>query len=152
MAIQIAKKMVTNEGLTFAWADETSTFVKWDDIPEAMQTRAFQHGMSQKLGDAYANSEGSVSTAKAKFDEVLKGIMEGDWNRKGGTTGGIWVEAFATAAGESLEKAMAAWNEMSDDERKAVKNHPDVKLAKAKLDVASAQAKLDGSDAPSITI
>ena len=150
--MQIAKKMVTNEGLTFAWADETSTFIKWDDIPEAMKLRAFQHGMSQKLGDSYASSEGSVSTAKAKFDDVLKGIMEGDWNRKGGTTGGVWVEAFAKAAGESIEDAMVAWDKLSDDERKEVKKHPDVIMAKANIDVERAKAKLDGSDIEPLTI
>lgn len=150
--MQIAKKMVTNEGLTFAWADETSTFIKWDDISEAMQTRAMQHGLSQKLGDSYANSEGSVATAKVKFQEVLDGIMEGDWNRKGGTTGGIWVEAFAKAAGESLEDAMIAWDKLTEDERKEVKKHPDVILAKANLDVEKAKAKLADGDIAPITI
>lgn len=150
--MQIAKKMITNDGLTFAWADETTTFVQWSDIPEAMIQRAFQHGMSQKLGDSYANSEGSVSIAKAKFDEVLKGIMEGDWNRKGGTSGGVWVQAFATAAGEPIEKAMAAWDDMSESERKDIKNHPDVKLAKAKIDVETAQLKLGSADVEPITI
>lgn len=150
--MQIAKKMITNDGLTFAWADETTTFIAWSDIPDAMHQRAFQHGMSQKLGDAYANSEGNVTTAKAKFQDVLDGIMEGDWNRKGGSTGGIWVEAFAKAAGESLEKAMVAWDDMSDSERKDIRNHPDVKLAKAKLDVEIAQKKLEAGDVEPITI
>ncbi len=150
--MQIAKKMITNDGLTFAWADESTTFVSWSDIPEAMVQRAFQHGISQKLGDAYASSGGNVIDAKAKFQDVLNGIMEGDWNRKGGTTGGVWVEAFAHAAGESLEKAMVAWNDMSEDERKEVKKHPDVILAKAKIDVERAAEKLNASDAPAITI
>ena len=150
--MQIAKKMVTNDGLTFAWADESSTFIKFDDIPEAMKIRAMQHGLSQKLGDSYASSEGSITLAKSKFDEVLKGIMEGDWNRKGGTTGGVWVEAFAKAAGETIEDAMAAWDKLDDDARKEVKKHPDVIMAKAKLDVERAAAKLQDSDVEPLTI
>ena len=140
--MNIAKKLVTNDALTFSWADETSTTILFADLPKDMHTRAMQHGFSQKLGDAYSGAT-SVVEAKAKMQDVLDGLMENDWTRKGGgSSGGLWVEAFAKAAGESIENTLEAWNRMNDMEKDGVKKHPEVKAAKAEIDLERAKAKL----------
>lgn len=144
----IAKKLVSEDSITFAWADETTSTVSLSDIPSDLINRAALHGLSQKLGDAYSGCEGNIATAKAQFDDVLAALMAGDWNRKGGSTGGVWVEAIAEAASVPFEEALEKYNAADEETRKAMKAHPDVKAAKARIDYERAQAKAKSADTP----
>ena len=150
--MQIAKKVVGESTITFAWADETSTVVDLDTLPEAIKQRAMIHGLSQKLGDSYSGAAGDVGRAKAMFDETLSALQDGDWNRQGGgfSSGGIWVEALAQAAGVTVEEALEKWNAMDDAEKAAVRKHPQVKLAKAEIEMERAKAK--AAEAPTISL
>jgi hypothetical protein len=141
----IAKKLITNDHITFNWADETSTKVAFADFSDAMNTRATQHGYSQKLGDSYSGAK-SIGEAKACFNSVLNGLLGDDWNQGGGSTGGIMVEALAKVAGATFEEALEAWNGYDDDKRKALAKDPQVKLAKAEIELARAKAKVTESD------
>ncbi len=142
--MSIAKKLVTNEALTFQWADESTTTVKFDDFSEDIRTRAMQHGFSQKLGDSYSGAK-SVTEAKLMFDEVFVALMENDWNRKGGASGGIWVEAMQKAAGATFEEALNAWNDLDDDAKKEVRKDVHVKQAKLELELERASKKASES-------
>lgn len=150
--MQIAKKVIDEGTITFIWADETSTKVVLSELPETILQRAVIHGLSQKLGDSYSGSSGDVRTAQAMFLDTLNALKEGDWNRKGGgfSSGGIWVEALAQAAGEELETALTKWNEMDDATKASIKKHPQVKVAKAEIELARAAAK--AKDAPTLTL
>jgi hypothetical protein len=136
----IAKKLVTNDALTFQWADETATTILFSDFSDDMQTRAMQHGFSQKLGDSYSKT-GSVAEAKAQMKDVLDGLLENDWNRKGGSSGGLWVEAYAKATGSTIEETLAVWNDMDKEARKVVCKHPDVIAAKLTIELERLKAK-----------
>lgn len=138
--MNIAKKLVTNDSLTFRWANETVTTILFKDFSDDMNTRATQHGYSQKLGDSYSGAT-SVADAKVKLKEVLDGLMQNDWNRKGGGTGGIWVEAMVKATGETLEAALAAWDNYTDTEKVAMKKHPDLLEAKLAIETERLVAK-----------
>lgn len=150
--MQIAKKVIEGTSITFKWADDSETVVNLDGFSEAILQHATLHGLSQKLGDSYSGAAGNVAYAKEMFEETLNALREGDWNRKGGgiSSGGIWVEALARAAGEDMEAALAAWNEMDDETKAATRKHPAVKLAKAEIEAERAKAK--AADAPSITL
>ena len=141
--MQIAKKEIGESSITFTWADETTTEIALAGFNEAIIKRATLHGLSQKLGDSYSGAAGDVTKAKAMLMETLDALREGDWNRKGGglSSGGIWVEALAKAAGETLEAALTAWNEMDDATKAEMKKHTGVKLAKAEIEVERAKAK-----------
>lgn len=150
--MQIAKKVIDGNTLTFHWADETTTVFTPEDFSPEIQHRALMAGLGHKLGDAYSGSKGDVRTAQMMQLDVATGLKEGDWNRKGGgfSSGGIWVEALAQAAGEDIEKALAAWNEMDDETKASIRKQPQVKLAKAEIEMARAKAK--AKDAPAITL
>lgn len=138
--MSIAKKLITNEALTFQWADGTATTILFDQFSSDIKWRAEQHGFSAKLGDSYSGAI-SVADAKIKLQSVLDGLIDGDWNRKGSSSGGIWVEAYAEATDSTLEEALAAWTVLDNDEQAKVKKHPDVIEAKAEIELARAKAK-----------
>lgn len=150
--MQIAKKVVDGNTLTFVWADETTTKVDLSELPQNIIDRAVIHGLSQKLGDSYSGASGDVRQAQMMFIDTLNALQEGDWNRKGGgaASGGIWVEALAQAAGEEIETALAKWNDMDEETRKSIRKHPQVKLAKAEIEMERAKAK--AADAAPISL
>jgi len=147
--MNIAKKVVDGSTLKFVWADETVTEIDLDSFADHIDETARKHGYSQKFGDSYSGAK-SVAEAKAKLNEVLSAVEAGDWNRKGGSTGGVWVEALAAAAGKTIEEALAKWAACDEDERKAIKAHPEVAQAKASIDFQRAKAKAEAMDAPSL--
>ena len=140
IVMNIAKKVITNDALTFLWADETTTTVRFEDFTVDMDVRAKAHGYSQKLGDSYSGAV-SVTDAKERFKAVLEGLMQNDWNRKGMATGGLWVEALAKATNETLEAALKAWDNMDDAKKAATKKHPDLLKAKAEIELERVEAK-----------
>lgn len=150
--MQIAKKVVAGTTITFQWADETENVIDCKSFAENIMEHAMVHGFSQKLGDSYSQAAGDVRKAQMMFLETLEALTAGDWNRKGGgfSSGGIWVEAYAKAAGEDIEKALESWNNLSDEEKADVRKHPQVKLAKAEIEMERAKAKAADADAISI--
>ncbi len=150
--MQIARKIIGESSLTFEWADETKTKVSLGDFDADTIQRAALHGLAQKLGDSYAGVLGDVELAKNNLGEVLTALKEGDWNRKGVLTGGIWVEALAQAAKVPFAEALEKWTDMPDSEKKAVKKHPDVKLAKLEIEQAKAKKAAAASTAPAISL
>jgi len=144
--MNIGKKLITNDTLTFIWADESEpTTYRFEDFTKDMQTRAMQHGLSQKLGDAYSGAT-SIAEAKIRQEEVFKALMENDWNRKGGSSGGLIIEALAQAANVSFEDALEAWNGYDDDKRKMIRADKTVKVEVAKLELARKLEAAKGSE------
>lgn len=141
--MQIAKKVIDGDTLTFRWADDSETVIKPSDFSEEIIAHAILHGLSQKLGDSYSGAGGDVDAAKAMFEETRAALAEGDWNRKGGgfSTGGIWVEALAKAANVSMEEALEAWNNQDDAGKAGIRKQPQVKAAKAEIELERAQKK-----------
>jgi len=153
--MNIAKKLVDESSITFIWADETSENISLDFFSEAVINRAALHGFSQKLGDSYSGIT-DVAEAKLAMHGVLAALKAGDWNRKGGSTGGIWVEALARATGETIERVMEAWDKMTDEVKAASKKHPDAIKAKAEIELERAQARAaslaDSGDVEPLTL
>jgi hypothetical protein len=114
-----------------------------------VQEHARLHGFSQKLGDSYSGKK-TVAEARECFDATLAGLVEGDWNRKGVSTGGLWVAAIAEVVGITVDEALEKWQAMSEDTRKEVCKHPDVVLARKVIELARAKAKAEGAEALSI--
>ena len=128
--MKIATKTKTETGVTFKFENGESVTVNLDDFEGDMIQKLAIHGVTQKLGDSYASAE-SVSEAVERFYGVFNALKAGDWNvGKSAATGGIWVEALAQASGKTLEEAQELFASMGEEKQKAVKKHPEVKLAK----------------------
>lgn len=153
--MNIAKKLVDESSITFIFADETSETIDLDFFSEAIINRAALHGFSQKLGDSYSGIT-EVAEAKLAMHGVLAALKAGDWNRKGGSTGGKWVEALARATGETIERALEAWDKMEDAVKAATKKHPDLIKALREIELERAQARAaslaDSGDVEPLTL
>ncbi len=144
---KIATKVTTDAGVRFDFADGTQVFCDVASLPQEMIIRLAIHGASQKVGDSYAGAEtlaDAIDSATATWHNVQAGI----WATGRSSTGGVWVEALGRAADKPHEEALAVWNRLDDDARKALKRDPRVKAAKAAIDAERAQAKLDALGAP----
>jgi len=140
--MNIAKKLVDESSITFIFADETSETIELEFFSEAIINRAALHGFSQKLGDSYSGIT-EVAEAKLAMHGVLAALKAGDWNRKGGSTGGKWVEALARATGETIERTLEAWDKMTDEVKAATKKHPDLIKVLREIELERAQARAD---------
>ena len=144
--MSIAKKLVTETSITFQWADGIETAIEFDSFNEDIQQHARNHGLSQKLGDSYSGAV-NCDEARERFEATLAALMDGDWNRKGVATGGLWVAAIAQATGKSPDEVLEKWQAMDEATRKAVCKHPDVILARKQIDLQRAEAKAKNAPA-----
>jgi len=152
---KIATKKVTADSVTFVWADEsTPTTIKLSELKPELVTRAALHGISQKGGDSYSQCT-TIAEAKANLQATLDAFKQGDWNRSGTASGGVWVEAIAAVMNQPVEAILVQWAKKTDAEQAAAKKHPEVMAAKAKIDAARAASKAKAakkSDAPAFTL
>ena len=111
------------------------------------------HGLSQKLGDSYASGE--PAEAFSRCESVYKSLLEGDWSTRvaGAPRTTQLAEALAQVAGVEIDAAQDKINEMSDDDKKNLKKHPQIKAAlaqikakKAEEDAAKAAAEVASGD------
>ena len=81
MSTNRVKKSVSveNESVTFGFEGNSVEF-RLDQLPGEMITRLALHGLSQKLGDSYADSTKVTDPEKAATD-VWNNLMQGyrDW-------------------------------------------------------------------------
>ena len=143
---KIANKEIlfAEKSVRFTFADGTVRTIGLGEMQDDIITHLALHGLSQKCGDSYSGAE-SVGEAKEKFNSTADQLMAGDWNIARSATGGIWVDALAAAGDVERDEALEKWNSMSDEEKKAVRAHPAIKAAKAKIELQRAQAKAEAA-------
>lgn len=159
--MQIAKKSIDTDAqtVTFDFSDGTQTVVAVADLPEDIKVQLMLHGASQKLGDSYSGSE-SIEQAKAAFAAVLKQLQDGEWTVRGTSSGGarvtVLAEAIQRVTGRDLSEVTEMLAGLSDEQKKALRAHPQIKAAQAQINAeraqeraAKAQAESSG-DAPDI--
>lgn len=147
----ICKKVVNGDVVNFDFVDGETIACELHALPDDIITRLALHGLSQKVGDSYAGAE-SVGEARAMAQGVYDNLVAGTWAVRA-SRGGKIIEAITRALGLSFDDALTKWNEKSDDEKKAIKNHPSIKVALAEIESERA-AKLAeaASDAPELTL
>lgn len=144
----ICKKVVLENGVRFDFVNGKSIETDVRDLPREIVERLAIHGLSQKVGDSYAGAESvdeAIGNAKMTYDNLVANV----WAVKA-IRGGKIVEAIVRATGQAFDVVLAKWAIMTDEEKKAVKSHPDVKKALAEIEAerAAALAKAAGDSAP----
>jgi len=134
---------VENLSVKFSFSDGRTLTCEIADLTTEVVDRLALHGLIQKVGDSYAGAE-SIDTAYLAAKGVIDQLVAGLWTSKA-SKGGIWVEAIARFLDCSLEEALEKWTSKSEEEQKAIKNHPDLKSVKAAIDLEKAQ-KLQSVD------
>lgn len=146
---KIAKKEISEVGVVFKFEDGKDFTALLDGIPQEIVNRLALHGMSQKLGDSYASAM-SIKEAREGVTALYNALKEGSWTLRGesGPRITVWVQALARAAKVTEEEALKKWDEMKEEDRKALKNHPGMKAAKAEIDLEKAQKAMQGAEMP----
>lgn len=143
---KIATKTTGADFVRFQFEDEnqTTVVVSIKDLPENILHSAMLHGLSQKLGDAYAANEG-VEDAINKFNTLLDSLKEGNWNpgRTGETSQAALIEAFSRAVAKPLDECKDLIEGMDKERIKALRKHPDIQraLTEIKLEKLKSTAK-----------
>lgn len=83
---------------------------KLADLSAEMVTRFMLHGLSQKLGDSYADST-KVTDPQSVASLVWENLLEGNWGRERGNS--VDYDAAIVEAKERLESYIVS----SDDEK-----------------------------------
>lgn len=115
-----------------------------------MQKELMFHGASQKIGDSYAGKSktndyaGAISAAQGVMDQ----LYAGDWRSAPGEGEGRprlaeLAEAIARLKNAPVEKAMAAVEAATDDQRKTWRTNPEVKHAIQAIRLEKAQKQLE---------
>lgn len=111
MSTNRVKKSVSveNESVTFGFEGNNMEF-RLDQLPGEMITRLALHGLSQKLGDSYADSTKVTDPEKAATD-VWNNLKDGNWGRERAS---VDYDAAIVEAKERLESYIYS----SDEEKR----------------------------------
>jgi hypothetical protein len=136
----IAVKTVDHENMEVRWtfSDGTTRTVRAADFPTAIREQHELHGIAQRYGDVYSGAatkytdegyESPVEYAIAVHDELVAASIAGDWTRRGGAGDNMTTRALAAVLKVKVEEAAETWNGWTEAKRKAVRTHPEFKLA-----------------------
>lgn len=149
--IKFAEKSIVDGTLTVAFGNGDTLSIALSDIPEELHADLALHGLSQKIGDAYAGAKGDYAFAFAAASKVAEQLKNGEFRAsRGSGESKPRVSELAAAVSRvkdiSLEEALTILENLDDDAKKAVRNHPQVKLAiqQIRLEKASKEAEKAG--------
>lgn len=149
MAATKATKTDLDNGVQIDFTSGDSIKATLDEFSEEIVKQLAIHGLKQKLGDSYASCD--VEEAFDKCKGVYETLLSGDWSARTGGGGGPRVtqlaQALAEAAGVSLEEATAKIEEMDDERKKKVRNHPAVKVVLNRYALERAQKRAEEAQA-----
>lgn len=139
------EKDFDNGNVTFTVLESGATLeCKISDLPQEIITKLAIHGMNAKVGDSAADPN---TDALEQMTSVWEQLKAGEWNVRSGGDGSPRVtqlaEALVRATGQNMETVVSKLGEMSDDQKKDLRKHPDVAAAieDIKLEKAKAKAK-----------
>lgn len=143
--------------IEFSDGHKLSIFRK--DLSEDMLACAAAHGISQKRGDAYADSKGDVAVAHEDCLAMDEQILAGNWITTSKSTGpriGLLVEAVVAAmtkAGKEFDEAGIAERMKDKEHAKRARANPQVDVEYKRLEserqaarLKAAQEKAKGAD------
>lgn len=135
------------EKLVVTYADKSMDELNVNELKDEIQQLALYHGLKQKLGDSAANAKGDLAFAKASIGGVIDALTGGDWNRRGGGTGGtLIIEAIARVKDITEAEAREKWTALSEEDQEAVKKADSIKAAMAAIRAERAAAKAERND------
>lgn len=148
----IAKKKFDLEtGIaTFAFSNGEEINVALKDLPEAVVNYATGHGLLQGLGDAYSSAKSPEEGMAALNSRITKWQETGVWATRGSGSGSARLTILHRALfaitensddPKTMEDISGLLEEKSDEEKKELKKHPQVKAAIAKINAQEATRK-----------
>lgn len=147
-----AKKTYNDETgvVEIKFSDPSGTVVSLDtnQCNEEVRMLLMLHGASQKIGDSYAGVKGNFVEGINNAKAIVQQLLSGEWRATGEERGprlAELAEAIARVKGAPVEKAMAAVEAATDEQRAAWRSNPQVKSAIAQNRAEKAQKALEGA-------
>lgn len=152
---KVCEKKRDHEALSvaFAFAHGDIVTVQVEELPENIRHRLAVEGIAHALGDSYSGCKGDSATALEMLTKKLDAWKAGEWSAGRESTGGMWVEALAEHESLPVEDALAAWNGLDDDGKKALRAVPSLKAIHKRLEAERAEKaaeRASGQDGPSV--
>lgn len=137
------KKLTTESGVTFDFDEQHELVTDLANLPQEIVQRLAVHGLSQKVGDAYANNDGPAD-AYARAKVVYESLQAGQWNAGRSGAGGDLVEAVMGETNQSREAVTERLAAMSKEEKTALRKNAKIaaRLATIKAKRAAERAAL----------
>ena len=119
-----------------------------DALSDDIKRELLFHGVMQKVGDAAAGAKGSFDDGVANCGRVIEQLQAGQWTatRGGGEAKPRVTDlanAIARLKGIEVEKALSAVEAATDEQRKAWRALPAVKLELARIREERARKALE---------
>lgn len=136
--------------LSFSFANGEVRTVRLQEFASNVQNAAAWHGLSQKLGDAFASSL-TTADAVSAFDETFAQLQAGDWNVKatGNKLAGL-AAAVAVVQKSDVATVLATLEKLPADKLASIRKHPAVKAEVAKQAAAKAKERAKTADTESL--
>lgn len=144
---KIATKEKTETSVAFNFSDGETFEAKLADFPNELIGRLAVEGLSQKLGDSYSGME-DPAEARAVVERLYEALKQGNWSVRGESTGGGGKAASqlakAVARVKGLEEAdvVAKLATLDDDQKKALRKHPEIAPVIEQIKLEAQQEKL----------
>ena len=147
----------TSEGVvvTFTFGNGEVRTLDLSTIPEETQTDLMVHGALQKIGDSYSSAGGDYAFAIAQAEKTIQNLQNGNWGSpraagEGKKSSTELATALASLQNIPVEQVSAMLEAATDEQRKTLRNHPQVKLKIAELRAAKAAENLAKATAPDL--
>lgn len=119
--------------LSMSFAEGETISVDVASLPENVRQFLMLHGLKQKLGDAMAGKE--VAEGRGHVERIVAALTAGDVTVRtpGSAKTSLLAEAIARATGQDVADVVESLEQLDDEQIKAVKAHPEVKVAMAEI-------------------
>ncbi len=156
MAKIATKRLDTDQGIVrFEFANGEVLEVNVAQLPESIRRQALLHGVSQKVGDAYAGAE-SAEEALEAARSVVERLMAGEWRTtrqgSGKPRSTMLAEALSRLTGRDVAECQERIAALDDAAVKALRKHPQIQaeLAKIRAERLAAKAEAGADSAPDL--
>lgn len=117
------------------------------ELPKEITNHLLVHAINAKVGDSAADPKVDAMTA---MQETWAQLVAGEWNARSGEGSGagrvtLLAEGIALATERSIEDVVAMLAEKSEDEKKELRKHAQVKAAIEQITAKRAAEKAKAS-------
>lgn len=129
---KVCEKSIEDGAVTFTFAHGPVYTVRPGQFTAEIQGDLTLHGLSQKLGDAYADSKGNPRVAEEYFLEVLEQLGNGEWAARRGEGAprvSDLAQAYARVKGVELDAAIAKVKSWDNAMKAKVRKIPEIAQA-----------------------
>lgn len=133
-------------GVTFSFSNGEVLDISVSELPASIVGQLICHGLSQKIGDSYAGAK-TVEEALENASEMAQRLLKGEWGtvRSEGTSKARISQlslALQRATGKTEEEVLALLDTLSNEQKTALRKHPQIAPHIAQIKIEQEQEKL----------